>query len=142
MTGGIMTIHRVDPGRAIAALLVIGLLPLGACTSSQLGASAPDTIALPRGALLTVESQHVMDMRVFLVRPGLRVRLGTLGTLERRTFSLSGVLLGNLGGFWIELVPLGSSDGYTTDWVPAAAGDRVSLRIAHRLPLSSVVVVR
>ena len=137
-----MTVHRINPERAVAALLMIGLLPLGACTSSQLGASAPDTIALPRGALLTVESQHVMDVRVFLVRPGLRVRLGTLGTLERRTFSVSSALLGSQGGFWIDLVPLGSTDSYRTDFVPAVAGDRVRLRIAHRLPLSSVVVSR
>lgn len=133
-----MTVHRVDPGRAMAALLMIGLLPLGACTSSQLGAPAPDAIALPRGALLTVESQHVMDVRVFLVRPGLRVRLGTVGTLERRTFSVPRVLLGSQYGFWIDLVPLGSTEGYRTEFVPAAAGDRVTLRIAHRLPLSSV----
>lgn len=137
-----MTVQGAVPRFRGIALFMMFTLPLGACASSQLGASAPDVLAAPRGALVSVQNRHVMDVRVYLVRPGARVRLGALGTMERRDFAVPSELLGLGGGFQLEAVPLGSTRSHMSEWISAVAGDRVEWTVAHRLRLSSVVVRR
>jgi hypothetical protein len=122
--------------------LAIALIPLGACTSSQRGASASlDELAPPRGALLTVENRNLLDARLYVVRSGLRIRLGTIQAHERRTFVLWAHHLGPRGlVLETELVP--SRERYLTHRVTVARGDRLDWLIGHRLAFSRVTVSR
>jgi len=124
------------------AAFVIALIPLGACTSSQRGASASlDKEAPPRGVLLTVDNRNTADARVYLVRPGLRLRLGMLEAHARRTFSLPASYLG-FDGFELQTELIASRERHHSRRVAAVPGDRVELTIGHRLTLSRVVVHR
>ena len=121
----------------LGALCAILVLPLGACTSSQRGASASlDVPRASRGILLSLENRHATDVRVFLVRGPLRVRIAYLTTMERRGVELSPELVGTGNVIRLEVVPLGSRVGYLSDWIQAARGDHVTWTIEHRLSLS------
>ena len=122
--------------RAAFILLTMGL-PLGACSSSRLGVHSPlDVSSAPRGALVTVTNQNPQDVRVYVVRGGSRIPLGSLGTGERRSFPVPSSVLGASGGFRLQADPLGGSDAFTSDWIPATTGDHVEWTVAHRLKFS------
>lgn len=121
----------------LAAALVLTLsLPLGACMSSQLGADRPLDSPTPGGALVTVENRHVLDMRVYLIRGSTPIPLGSVSTLERRTFVVPSSLLGHSGTLRLMADPLGSTATFTSDWIPAAPGDWVEWKLEPNLRLS------
>jgi hypothetical protein len=135
-----MTIPRFTPNRL---LLILIMLPLGACTSSQLGVpTSLDKSAPPRGILLTVENRNAADARIYLVRAGIRLRLGTVGSHERRTLSLPTAYLGIPGGAVLETELMASRERHAMQPIAAVSGDRVAWTIGHRLPYSVVSVSR
>lgn len=129
-------------GQAVRFAGVAALtLSLWACTSSsQLWAGRPGDAPAPRGALLTVENQHVQDMRVYLIRGSTPIALGSVGTMERRTFALPTAVLGNSGSIRLMADPLGSRGTFTSDYIPAIAGDHVRWTLAPSLALSRFTV--
>lgn len=135
-----MSVHRFAASCMLP--LAIALIPLGACTSSQHGASASlDELAPPRGALLTVENRNVLDARLYVLRAGVRIPLGSIQAHERRTFVLSAHHLGPQG-LILETVLVPSRERYVTHEVPVARGDRLDWLIGHRLSYSRVNVSR
>ncbi len=138
--------HQVVPSlglRLAASLLVTTTtLPLGACMSSRSGADGPPDRPAPRGALITVQNQHVQSMRVYLLRGGTSILLGSVDTLERRTFVVSTSMLGHSGTVRLAVHPLGSVGAFTSPLIPAAPGDLVEWRIAPSLKLSTFTVRR
>lgn len=135
------------PQQRVLAVSVFALgltvFPLGACTSSQLGASASlDKSASPRGILLTVDNRNAADARLYLLRSGLRVRLATLGSHERRTMALPVSYLAGQSGLVLQAELLASRETHQTQPVVAVVGDRLHWIIAHRLPYSRVSVHR
>lgn len=126
--------------RAPAATL--STILLCACTHLQPGTSEPLRDPTPGGALLTVENRHVQDMRVYLIRGSTPIPLGSVGTLERRTFTLSTALLGHDGTMRLMADPLGSRATYVSGVIPATPGDHVRWILAPSLALSSFSVRR
>lgn len=116
-----------------AAALMLSTLPLWACTSGTRGPLDPPR---PGGAVLTVENQHVMDMRVYLVRGYTPIALGSVGTMERRTFALPTSMLGHGGTIRLMADPLGSRGTFTSDFIQASPGDHVRWILAPSLSLS------
>ena len=99
-----------------------------------------DVTAAPRGALVTVSNGHVQDVRVYLVREGLRYPLGSLTTGEHRSFGIPTAVLGAGGRFRLQVDLLGDARTYTSEWIPAAKGDHVEWFVGHSLPLSRFTV--
>lgn len=123
---------------ALAAILLS--LPLGACMSSQLGAHKPLDRPTPGGALVTVQNQNVLDVRVYLIRGSTPIPLGSVGTLERRTFVIPSSQLGHSGSLRLMADPLGSTQTFVSDWISAVPGDLVEWRLEPNLKLSRVSV--
>jgi hypothetical protein len=94
----------------------------------------------PGGALLTIENHHVQDIRVYLIRASTPIPLGSVGTMERRTFAVPTSQLGHRGTIRLMADPLGSTQTFTSDWVPAAPGDHVEWTLQANLKLSRVSV--
>lgn len=123
------------------ALLSASCIPPGACSSSQLGPfGALDTQA-PGGLLVTVANQHPSDMRVYLVRGSSEMPLGSLGTLERRTFVLPTAVVGHAGTIRLMADPLGARQVIVSPLIAAGPGDHVEWRIATH-PQNSTFSVR
>jgi hypothetical protein len=136
-----MPARRFVSPRLLALALTV--FPLGACTSSQLGASASlDNKAPPRGILLTVENRNALDARLYLVRPGARFRVGTVGSHQRRTFAVPATYVGGQGALMLQTELLASRERHTMQPVTAVAGDRLEWVIGHRLSYSRVSVRR
>lgn len=132
----------VESSRRVAGtlLLVLSSLPLGACSSSQLGTTRSSDAIAPGGALLTVDNQHVLSMRVYLIRGAVPIPLGSVDTLERRTFALPTSILGHGGAIRLMVDPLGSRRTFTSGWIQAGPGDHVEWKLAASLELSSFFV--
>jgi hypothetical protein len=122
--------------RASALALTLSTLTLWACAYPQAGPFGSRAAPPPGGALVTVENQHVLDMRVYLIRGVTPIALGSVGTLERRTFKLSTSMIGHGGTIRLRADPLGSRVTFTSDVIPAAPGDHVSWTLAPSLTLS------
>jgi hypothetical protein len=81
-------------------------------------------------------------MRVCLVRGSTPITLGSVGTMERRTFALSTALLGHSGTIRLMADPLGSRQTFTSELIPAVAGDHVRWTLAPSLALSRFSIRR
>lgn len=128
-------------GPATATLLLVLSFPLGACTSSQLRAPGPLDKQAPGGLLLTVVNHHTSDIRVHVMRGASSFPLGSLSTLERRTFVVPNSLMGHSGELRLMADPLGGRETRVSPIISAGPGDHVNWRIALH-PNASTLVVR
>jgi hypothetical protein len=137
-----MLAHRVASPRVLA--LALAAFPLGACSTSSQPAASPslDDSAPPGKILLTVDNRNAADARLYVVRPGLRHRLGTIGSYERRTFALSTMYLGGQGEIALETELMASRERHRMQPVSVVAGDRLEWMIGLRLPNSWVRLSR
>jgi len=131
---------NTDTVHSLLAVMLFSSLPLGACTSSQLGAYKPLDSPTPGGALITVENHHVLDMRVYLIRGSTPIPLGSVGTLERRTFVVPSSEFGHNGAVRLMADPLGSTQTFTSELVSAVPGDHVQWTLESNLKLSRLSV--
>lgn len=134
--------HRTRGGSCarLTVLLITWSLPLGACSSSQLGAYQPLDGRAPGGVSLIVTNGHVQDMRIYLLRGATRIPLGSLSTGERRAFALPTAMIGHTGVIRLGADPLGSRDMYESELIPVGLGEQVEWRLAPSLGLSSYSV--
>ena len=130
-------VRSVDP----RVFVLAALIPLVGCSPIQL---RPGNGALggqsPGGVLVTVENHHAQDVRVYLIRGTTLIRLGTLGTLERRTFAVPTSMTGGFGTLRLAADPLGSGAIHGSPEIAAAAGDHVEWRLEANLGMSRHVV--
>jgi hypothetical protein len=117
-----------------AASLLSGCVPPAASDPYRVAPSGAESL------MVEVYNDHVMDMRVYLVRGGTPIPLGSVGSAERRVFRISSAELGHTGYIRLMADPLGSRETYTSDVIQVVAGQRVEWRLAHALALSSVTV--
>ena len=118
-------------------------LPLVGCSAIQL---RPGTGALdgqpPGGVLVSVENHHVLDVRIYVVRGTTLIPLGTVGTLERRTFALPSGLAGGFGTLRLAADPVGSAEMHGSPEIAADVGDHVEWRLEANLRMSRFDVRR
>ena len=120
---------------AFAALLMIGVVACG--PSGAPGGSDPAPAADP-GMTLDVRNHNVLDMRVFLVRDGQRLRVGTVPSMTRQVFQVSPEMLG--GALQLQLVadPIGSRDAFSTPPITVETGATIEWQVENDLSFSSV----
>jgi hypothetical protein len=89
---------------------------------------------------LVVENNNWLDMTVYVVRNGMRSRVGSVPSLSRSKFVLAPSLIGGSGNFRILADPLGSSTGYTSDPIFVTTGQEVRFKVENNLRTSSYAV--
>ena len=94
------------------ALLLLALAGTAGCATSTSSDGNPPAGPEPQGdaARLDVSNRSSIDMDVFLVRSGQRVRVGMAPASETTSFSLSRVLMTG-GSPYFEAVPRSSAAG-------------------------------
>lgn len=122
-------------GPGIAALIVA--LWMVACAH---GGDAAQARGGPPEAALHVVNSNWSDMTVYAVRNGMRSRLGTVPSMEKRTFRLPGHIVVAGGDFRLEADPLGSSRRYQSPSLVVGPGQVVEWRLENNLSLSSAVI--
>lgn len=121
------------------ALLLAALLPTtAAAQSAQPGQDGAETPAVVEArTTLTVKNQNWLDMRVFMVRNGARVSLGTVTSMSERTFEVPDAALGG-GGFGARVVadPIGSRRGWASESLSFFPGDQMEVTLQNHLGIS------
>ena len=78
---------------------------------------------------LNVDNQNFLDMNVYLVRGGQRIRLGTVPGLSSRTIMLRPEYVGYSADLQFEVHPIGGQGNPITENISVHPGDVISLRI-------------
>lgn len=124
----------------VAALSLALSLVLKGCVPAPAADPYRPAPAVGEGLTVAVTNDHVLDMRIYLVRGSVPIPLGSVGSAEHRVFRISPAELGHMGDIRLMADPLGRREPYVSDPIQVAPGQRVEWRLAHRLGLSSVTL--
>ena len=132
------------------AAAVAASLTLGACASGGTAAHLPDGPAPgPAGpaasavqpAMLKVSNYNWMDVVVYAVQGGTRVRLGQVTTMSSATFRIPARMTSNnVQTVRLMVDPVGSTEGWQSEGISVRAGQQVQFNVQNSLSFSSVFV--
>jgi hypothetical protein len=141
-------------GLKTLAAAVAASLTLGACAA---GGNATGAMRLPDGpspgrtasaaaaqpATLKVSNYNWMDVVVYAVQGGTRVRLGQVTTMSSANFRIPTRMTNN-GVETVRLMvdPVGSTEGWQSEGISVRAGQQVQFNVQNSLAFSSVFVGR
>ena len=135
------------------AAAVAASLTLGACAA---GGTATGAARLPDGpsparaasaaaqpAMLKVSNYNWMDVVVYAVQGGTRVRLGQVTTMSSATFRIPARMTSNnVETVRLMVDPVGSTEGWQSEGISVRAGQQVQFNVQNSLAFSSVFVGR
>jgi hypothetical protein len=121
-----------------AVTLSAAVLVAGACGPK------PGSGRQPQAEPVTVEvsNQNRRDVRVFLIRSGTPVRLGTVVSGRTGSFTYRGLQPGASETLRIGAEVIGASTNFSSEGVRVSPGDRVLLRLEDLIQSSSISVRR
>jgi hypothetical protein len=99
-----------------------------------------DDAGQPETSLLRVVNNNWSDMTIYLVHGGVQSRIGHVGGLQSAQFRLPAVLIGTGGDVMLIARPLASREGYATQRLRVAPGQRIDLHLENNLNLSHFAV--
>lgn len=130
---------------------VAASLSLGACASAG-GSDTPMVMNLADGpqvvthrsaapsATVHVENYNWMDVVVYAVHGGTRMRLGQVTSMSSANFRLPSRFLSGSENVRLLVDPIGSTEGYMTDGIVLHDGQSVSFNVQNSLQFSSISV--
>jgi len=110
--------------RPLSSALVLAALTAAAC---HRGAVAP--INPQAEVAVSVENQNFLDMNVFLIRGGQRLRLGMVPGLTSRILMVRPELIGYGAELQFELHPIGGRENPVSETITVHPGDVIHLTI-------------
>lgn len=115
-----------------SALVFVAALATGACASSA-GAPAPAGPARQAAATVTVTNDNPRDMVMYAVRSGMRFRLGTVPSLDVRTFAIPSEAVPAAGGVRLMADPVGAEAPHASEAIPVHPGTSIEYTIKRRI---------
>jgi hypothetical protein len=91
-------------------------------------------------ATVRVANYNWLDVNVYAVQGGTRVRLGSVTSMSSGTFQLPARFLQQSAAVRLLVDPIGSTEGHMTDGVMVRGGQQISFNVQNALQLSSVSV--
>jgi hypothetical protein len=125
---------RVTLGIAIVGLLAAGCSP----TEATPGAIVPGGPA----TMVEVANNNWLDINIYAVHSGARIRLGTVRSMTTVSFRLPESALATAGTIRLMADPIGSRRAHLTDRIVVQRGDRIQWNLENALPLSHYTVRR
>ena len=125
-------------GMAIDQRLASG--PMANGTRLMSASNQAGTHALSAPATVKVANYNWMDVNVYAVQGGTRVRLGTVTTMGSNTFQLPARFLSQSNSVRLMVDPIGSTEGYMTDGILVHGGQQISFNVQNSLQFSSFSV--
>lgn len=128
----------MSPSRAAAVVVILTIVVTAACARALKGNKGDSTFIEAETTIL-VENHNWLDMVVYAVRSGTRLRLGAVTTGSSAEFQLPS---GFASGAAIRLVadPVGSRRSYSTEPILLSPGRQLQFRVENNLAMSSVSV--
>jgi hypothetical protein len=121
----------------LAGLIAVVIATTTGCASKrsgQLGWSNADAPSV------TVRNDNWLDVVVYLVRGASRFRMGTVRSTSTETFRLPSGAHSSGSPLRIMADPIGASQGYLTEPVVLGPGQRLELKVASPINVSSFAV--
>lgn len=119
------------PSAAVAASVML---------AAAVACAPPGRLPPPAGpqtaAFVEVTNTNWLDVVVYSVRSGVRWRLGMVRSLSTETFRIPRYHLLSGSGLRLMADPIGSSQAFVSERIPASPGDRVTFTVAPRLAQS------
>jgi hypothetical protein len=121
-------------------LLVTALfaVSLNACASGS-GQAVMDSPARS-STRLVVQNNNFLDVAVYLMTGGSRMRLGTVRSNSTEQFRIPEAMAMGTSTLVVQADPIGSSIVYTSDPIPVYPGARVQLSVGSNVRLSTYSV--
>jgi len=121
---------------AAMAAIAIGTLSVSACATTEGIAQYEDELA-NRTSTVRVSNNNWSEVTIYLVRPGMRARLGSVSSMSTADLRIPRALM--TPGSNIQLVarPLASNRGYVSQNIHIMPGQRINLRVENSINLSS-----
>jgi hypothetical protein len=125
-------------GRASVAIVAAAVL-CGACAGKNASPEGADSTG--DAAELVVENNKWLDVNVYALRSGTRVRLGTVTSLQTERFRLPSWVMTGSSDLRLVIDPVGSGQSHTTQPILVSPGARIIFKVADYLPLSAYSVL-
>ncbi len=125
--------------RAVIVPLTI-LLAAGACAHTG---SSPNTASAnihARETTVRVTNNNWSTMAVYVVRLGMRTRIGTVESMRTEVLRVPRPLVSAAGDIRLLADPIGSTNRYLTPIIQVSPGQRIDFKVENQLTLSSVSV--
>ena len=113
-----------EPSTIRSALLALALLSAGCSHGVKSGPPEPQ----PR-TTVKVDNRNFLDMNVFVVRFGQRIRLGTVTGLSSEVFTIPPDIVRSSPQLQFELHPIGGRGNPRTETISVQPGDEIDLTI-------------
>ncbi len=113
-------------------------LASAACRSGQAHATPAAPLRLP--ATLHVINANWSDVRIYLVRGGLLLRLGSVTSQNSADFDIPADVLNEAASVTLVASPLGGRESFSTALTGIRPGDELELTVENLLPHSHLVV--
>jgi hypothetical protein len=91
-------------------------------------------------ATVRVANHNWLDVNVYAVQGGTRVRLGSVTSMSSGTFQLPARFLLQSAAVRLLVDPIGSTEGHMTEGVMVQGGQQISFSVQNALQFSSVSV--
>lgn len=121
----------------ILLALATAALVAGGCASGTGTMQSHDAAAADGRTMIRVNNHNWSDMTVYLVRNGAKLRLGSVSSLDTRTFEVPTHLLISTGAVHLIADPIGSTRLFASPPVLIAPGQRAEWRLENSLAMSS-----
>lgn len=131
-------------GFKLLAIAVTGAV-LSACGASPNHTHTPDSTDasdVRNDARVQVTNNNWSDVRVYVERDGVQIRLGAVTTMATEVFRLPRTLMETGGAIRLIADPIGANDSHTTHSLLVWPGQMVSYTIANDLAISWATVRR
>jgi hypothetical protein len=96
--------------------------------------------SLSSPATVRVANYNWLDVNVYAVQGGTRVRLGTVTSMSNGNFQIPARFLQQSGSVRLMVDPIGSTEGYMTDGILVHGGQQISFNVQNALQFSSISV--
>ncbi len=107
--------------------------------------SADNRVATATGAIsapatVRVANYNWLDVNVYAVQGGTRVRLGSVTSMSNGTFQLPARFLQQSSPVRLLVDPIGSTEGHMTEGIMVQSGQQISFSVQNALQFSSISV--
>ena len=128
--------------RALLRLLAIASLSpptaMTACVHRPAGTEERPPITA-RSAVLRVINYNSSDVKIYLLRGSMRLRLGMVTSGQSAVLEIPADFLGRPGDVTLVASPIGSSEEYATSLLPVSGGDVLLFTVEHFLAQSHLI---
>lgn len=111
-----------------------------ACTGSHTPDDPAAEPAADRGMILFVDNHNFLDVRVFLLTDGDRLKIGTVPSLSKRVFRVTEADLGGALELRLLADPIGSRDSFSTQAIPVQPGAIIEWQVEKDIRFSSILL--